>query len=73
LASVKKPDTIDDITLHEAIKRVINECGPAKVSEITAKVNEKGLYRRLDGNLIRLVPEYANIPICLLERAEKCI
>jgi len=50
LTSIKKPDTIDDITLHEAIKRVINEYGPATVVEITARVNEKGLYRRRDGN-----------------------
>ncbi len=50
MASVQKPESIDNITLHEAIKRVINEYGPAAVSEITAKVNEKGLYRRRDGN-----------------------
>lgn len=50
MTSIKKPDTIDDITLHEAIKRVINECGPAAVSEITAIVNEKGLYRRRNGS-----------------------
>lgn len=50
MTSIKKPDTIDDITLHEAIKRVINEYGPATVVEITARVNEKGLYRRRDGN-----------------------
>jgi hypothetical protein len=42
---LKRPD----ITLHETIKRIINEYGPAVVSEITAKVNEQGLYKRKDG------------------------
>lgn len=49
MTSVKRPDFTDDITLHEAIKRVINEYGPATVSEITAKVNEHGIYKREDG------------------------
>lgn len=39
MTSIKKLDTINDITLHEAIKRVINEYGPAEVAEITARVN----------------------------------
>jgi hypothetical protein len=50
LTSMRRPEFTEDITLHQAIKRVINECGPAAVPEITAKVNEKGLYRRMDGN-----------------------
>jgi hypothetical protein len=49
MASVQKPESIDNITLHEAIKRVINEYGPAAVVEITARVNEQGLYKREDG------------------------
>lgn len=49
MTSVKKPDSIDNITLHEAIKRVINEYGPAAVAEIPAKVNKQGLYKREDG------------------------
>ena len=39
---------MDNITLHEAIKRVINEYGSTTVEEITERVNEYGLYRRKD-------------------------
>ena len=46
------PEFSQVITLHQAIKRIINEYGPATVSEITTKVNEKGLYRRRDGNSV---------------------
>lgn len=49
MTSEKRPDFIYDITLHEAIKQVINEYGPAAVVEITARVNEQGLYKREDG------------------------
>ena len=49
MTSVKRPNSIGNITLHEAIKRVINGYGPAAVAEITAKVNEQGLYKREDG------------------------
>lgn len=49
MTSVKRLDSIDNITLHETIKRVINEYGPAAVVEITARVNEQGLYKREDG------------------------
>ena len=38
---VKRSDLIDNITLHEAIKRVLNEYGSFAVEEIT-KVNENG-------------------------------
>lgn len=45
---VKRLDLIDNITLHEAIKRVINEYGSTTVEEITLRVNEYGLYERKD-------------------------
>ena len=32
---VKRSDLIDNITLHEAIKRVLNEYGSSTVEEIT--------------------------------------
>lgn len=46
---MRKPEFTEDITLHQAVKRIINEYGPAAVAEITAKVNEQGLYKREDG------------------------
>ena len=48
MTSVKRSECIDDITLHEAIKRVINEYGSTTVEEITLRVNEYGLYERKD-------------------------
>ena len=35
MASAKRSVLIDNITLHEAIKRVINEYGSTTVEEIT--------------------------------------
>ena len=46
MTSVKRSECIDDMTLHEAIKRVINEYGSTTVEEITLRVNEYGLYER---------------------------
>lgn len=48
MASAKRSVLIDNITLHEAIKRVINEYGSTTVEEITLRVNENGLYMRKD-------------------------
>ena len=48
MTSVKRLECMDNITLHEAIKRVINEYGSTTVEEITERVNEYGLYRRKD-------------------------
>jgi len=50
LPEEEKPEK--NITLHEAIKRVINEYGPAAVRDITIKINEQGLYKRKDGKLV---------------------
>ena len=48
MTSVKRSECIDDMTLHEAIKRVINEYGSTTVEEITLRVNEYGLFERKD-------------------------
>lgn len=45
---VKRLDLIDNITLHEAIKRVLDEYGSITVEEITDRVNDCGLYIRKD-------------------------
>ena len=48
MASAKRLVLIDNITLHESIKRVINEYGSTTVEEKTLRVNEYGLYMRKD-------------------------
>lgn len=47
-----KVDLLENITLHEAIKRVIKEYGSTTVKEITIKINEYDLYKRKDKNPI---------------------
>jgi len=50
--SVELPDIKSkkkELTLHEAIRRVIDTYGPATVSDITEKINQQRLYMRKDG------------------------
>lgn len=48
----EKLDRLNNITLHEAIKIVINEYGPMTTREIADKINLQGLYIREDHNLV---------------------
>ena len=48
MSSKKRSDVDNYITLHEAIRRIIIECGPSETKVIADKINNLGLYMRRD-------------------------
>lgn len=46
---IEVPDEIREITLHAAIRKIINTYGPATISEIAEKINQENLYTRREG------------------------